>query len=266
MPNPIASSTMRPFIAQFFRLIEQARPPQRADRSAAGTLPARAARFCDAVTLAAGFGWYVFPPMNISLLWDGMDIFWTYDAVDRWMPLSTAQFPDFSARFDEAAPAHLRGCSPPFLSALAEPGTVQIWSGLLARTAPDWSLLVRPPANLPLPGGYVMYEGVVETDRWFGPLFTNIRLTRTDMPVRLRADFQLFQAQPLPRAVYDEAVLSSMSVAPALSNLDDADWTAYHRTVIAPNEESDRALGQFAVGARRRRKGCPYAMASLAAP
>ena len=222
-------------------------------------MPARAARFCDAVTLAAAFGWYIFPPMDISLLWDGMDIFWTYDAVDRWMPLSVAQFPDFSARFDAAAPRHLHSCSPPFLSALAEPGTVQIWSGLLARTAPDWSLLVRPPANLPLPGGYVMYEGIVETDRWFGPLFTNIRLTRTDMPVRLRADFPLFQAQPLPRAVYDEPIMSAMSVVPGPAGLDDADWAAYHRTVIVPNEDPGRALGQFAVGARRRRKACPGA-------
>lgn len=247
--------------AQFFRLIEQARPPQRADRSAAGTLPARAARFCDPVTLAAGFGWYVFPPMDISLLWDGTDMFWTYDEVDRWLPLSIAQFPHFSARFDAAAPAYLQGCSPPFLSALAEPGTVQIWSGLLARTAPDWSLLVRPPANLPLPGGYVMYEGIVETDRWFGPLFTNIRLTRTDVPVRLSADFPLFQAQPIPRSVYDEAVLSAMSVVQSPDDLAEADWAAYQRTVMTPNENPDRPLGQFAVSARRRRKACPYAAA-----
>ena len=262
MPHPTSSgpvhATAQPSTVQFFRIVEQARMPQRADRSAGGTLPARAARFCDAVTLAAAFGWYVFPPMDFSLLWDGADIFWTYDAVDRWMPLSTVQFPNFSARFDAAAPEYLRGCSPPFLSTLAEPGAVQIWSGLLARTAPDWSLLVRAPANLPLPGGYVMYEGIVETDRWFGPLFTNIRLTRTDVPVRLRADFPLFQAQPLPRAVYDEAVMSAMSVVSGPMDLDATDWAAYHRTVIAPNEDPGRPFGQFAVSARRRRKACPY--------
>ncbi len=247
--------------ARFFRLIPEGRPPQRADRSAAGTLPARAARYCDAVTQAAGFGWYVFPPMDVSLLWDGDDVFWTYDAVDRWMLLSAAQFPGFSACFDAVAPAHLQGCAPPFLTALAEPGTVQIWSGLLARTAPDWSLLVRPPANLPLPGGYAMYEGIVETDRWFGPLFINIRLTRTDVPIRLRADFPLFQAQPLPRAVYADGVLGAMSVVPGPSLLAREDWDAYRRTVLTPNLDPERPLGQFAVSARRRRKACPHATA-----
>ena len=250
---------------EFFRLIEEARPPQRADRAAAGTLPTRAARFCDPVTQAAGFGWYVFPPMDIDLLWDGADVFWTYGGVQRWMPLEAAQFPDFSARFDRVAPAASRGYAPPFLTALAEPGAVQIWSGLLARTRPDWSLLLRAPANLPLPGGYALYEGIVEADRWFGPLFTNIRLTRTDVPVRLRADFPLLQAQPLPRHAYAEATLGSMTVAPGLEDLGPAEWADYHATVVRPSQDPDRGPGQFAVASRRRRKACPHVAAAPSA-
>jgi hypothetical protein len=50
--------------ARFYRLIEQARAPRRADRSALGTLPTRAYRYCEAITSAASFGWYVFPPWN----------------------------------------------------------------------------------------------------------------------------------------------------------------------------------------------------------
>ena len=55
---------------------------------------------------------------------------------------------------------------------------MQIWSGLIARTAPEWSLLVRSPVNLARSQGYEHYEGIIETDRWFGPLFTNVRLER----------------------------------------------------------------------------------------
>ena len=118
-------------------------------------------------------------------------------------------FPDFSQTFDDAAPAALRGCAPPFLTALPEPGMVQIWTGLMASTAPGWSMLVRPPANLASPGGYSLYEGIVETDCWFGPLFTNLRLTRTHKPVHLRADFPLLQVQPLPREAYAEQTLNA---------------------------------------------------------
>lgn len=137
-------------IVHFYRLIGEARMPQRADRSAAGTLPMRAYRYCEAVTSATSFGWWVFPPMDLQFLWDGHDIFWRRTGGMDWSPLqSAAQFPDFSACFDAAAPASLIGCSPPFLTALPEPGTLQIWTGLFARTAADWSLLIRAPANLP---------------------------------------------------------------------------------------------------------------------
>jgi hypothetical protein len=248
----------KPAIVRFYRMIETARMPQRADRSAAGTLPMRAVRYCDAVTAASGYGWYVFPPMDLLLLWDGADISWSRDDGATWLPLGAAQFPHFSAAFDRAAPAELRGCAPPFLTALPEPGAVQIWTGLMARTAPDWSLLVRPPANLPLQGGFAMYEGMLESDRWFGPLFTNLRLTRTHSPVRLRADFPLLQVQPIPRAAYGEETQGAMDTVPDLAAFAPADWEDYRRTIVVPNNDPGRPPGQFAVASRKRRAGeCP---------
>ena len=248
---------------RFYRVIESARLPQRADRSAAGTLPTRAFRYCEAITSASGFGWWAFPPMDMTLMWDGRDIFWKYGAVDDWLPLATAQFPDLSQRFDQVAPPALRGCAPPMLTAVPEPGVLQIWTGLFARTAPGWSLLVRAPANLPLPGGYVAYEGIVETDRWFGPLFTNLRLTRTHSPIRLRADFPLLQVQPVPRQLYADAVLNDMHVVPALDAFSADDWADYDISIVAPSSRPNRPFGAYAVEARRQQKSrCPFTGAS----
>jgi hypothetical protein len=197
-------------------------------------------------------------------MWDGQDIFWQSTGWQDWLPLMpAAQFPDFSALFDKAAPASLAGCSPPFLSALPEPGVLQIWTGLMARTAPDWSLLIRAPANLPSPGGYSLYEGIVETDRWFGPLFTNLRLTRTHSPVRLRADFPFLQVQPLPRAAYADATLGSADTTSEMVGLTAADWSDYATTIAIPNKNANRPLGGYAVAARKRARGrCPLAAAA----
>jgi hypothetical protein len=74
-------------IAHFYRVIDEARLPQRADRSAAGTLPTRAYRYCDAVTSAAGFGWWLFPPTDLQFMWDGHDIFWQCTGWEDWLPL-----------------------------------------------------------------------------------------------------------------------------------------------------------------------------------
>ena len=250
-------------IVEFYRLIDEARSPQRADRSAIGTLPMRAARYCDAITSASGFGWFAFPPLDLHLLWDGSDIYWQCPGSEDWLVLMpSAQFPGMVRRFDDAAPQYLRGCSPPFLTALPEPGVLQIWTGLMARTAPDWSLLIRAPANLPAPGGIALYEGIVETDRWFGPVFTNLRFTRSHKPVRLRADFPLAQLQPLPRVAYDHATLDAMTICPDLASMRAVDWEAYYSSVVVPNDDPDRPYGAYTVAARkRRRSSCPYATA-----
>lgn len=237
----------------FHRFVPEARLPQRADRSAAGSLPTRAFRYCEPATTAAAFGYYIFPPIGFSLLWDGHDIKWTFDGAGGWLPLHAAQFPGFRETFDAAAPEEIREYAPPFLGALQEPGLVQVWSGLVARTAPGWSLLVRPPANIPRRGGYELFEGVIETDRWFGPLIFNMRLTKTDAPIDFRPDYPLLQVQPIPRHVYEDATLNNYELVPELTQLTPEDWDDYYETVVRPHVQEHRPRGQYAAAARKRR-------------
>ena len=241
-------------IVTFFRFVPEARMPMRADRAAAGTMPTRAFRHCEAMTSASAFGWYVFPPITFSLMWDGgSEIFWTFKGEDAWFPLRKAQFPGFADYFDERAPADLKSFSPSFLAAFKEPGVVQIWSGLIARTAPHWSLLVRSPANLARSQGYENYEGIIETDRWFGPLFTNVRLTRTNVPVEFTEEYPFLQVQPVHRSTYGSA-LDRFEVVSELGNLSPDDWGSFRNTVVRPNVDPHRMRGQYAVDSRRRRK------------
>lgn len=244
-------------LVRFNQLIPEGLAPQRADRSAGGLLPTRAFRFCEAVTTASAFGWYIFPPRTFSLLWSSEQVVWSYEGADQWFPLGRAQFPGFSATFDQDAPVPVQGYAPPFLAALPEPGVVQVWSGLLARTRPEWSLLLRAPANLPRQGGYDLFEGVVETDRWFGPLFTNVRLTKTDMPITFDANYPLFQAQPLHRSMYDDDLLNDFDCRSGVAALTSEDWTRYAATVIKSSDGALPPLGQNAAEVRRRRRAKP---------
>ena len=74
-------------IVEFFRLIQQTRPAKRAERAAAGYLPSRGLRYCDALTSATGYGYWVFPPLDIRLIWNGEEIFWSYGPDESWLPL-----------------------------------------------------------------------------------------------------------------------------------------------------------------------------------
>jgi hypothetical protein len=246
-------------LIRFFRLYPEARLPKRADRSAGGTIPTRAFRYCEAIASASAFGWYVFPPMNFSLLWDGNSVLWTYDEAEHWYPLGSAQLPGFSDYFDKHAPRDVKSFALPFLNAFVEGDIVQIWTGLMARTAPDWSLLIRPVANLPRSRGYELYEGIIETDRWFGPLFTNIRLTKTDVPIEFRSEIPLLQVQAVPRHVYAAATLDAFDTVPEIADFTAADWDRYRETVVKPSSMPDRPRGQYAVGVRKRSDAaCPF--------
>lgn len=238
----------------FYRFLPGARAPERADRSAAGSLPTRAFRYCEAITTASAFGWYVFPPMTFSLMWDGgTDVHWTFPGADGWYPLTAAQFPDFSALFDEVAPESLRGYSPPFLGAFKDPSGLMLWSGFAARTAPGWSLLIRPPANLAHSLAYESYEGIVETDRWFGPLFTNLKLTRPNVPIEFDANYPILQVQPVERTTYGDA-LENYDVVPDIHDLTPSDWEAFGATIAKPHVEPEQKRGHYAKNVRRRRK------------
>ncbi len=252
---------------EFFRLIQQIRPPKRAERSAAGYLPGRAMRYCDALTSATGYGYWIFPPMDIRLLWNGEQIFWSYGEDETWMPLSgtdsgAVQFPNYAAAFDATAPEALRGYSPPFLTALPELGGVQMWTGLVAKTRPGWSLSVRSPVNLPAVPGVVAWEGIIETDLWFGPLFTIFRITKTDMPVHIRSHIPFVQVQPVPQLAYREEILGSFTCSEA-SDMSSADWDRLGEVLLPdPNPDPSIRQGHYAVMVRKRRM-CPFDPSTL---
>lgn len=257
MSSPIALATAsavppktRP-LAQFIQLVEGGRLPRRADRSVGGTLPVRALRYCEPVSAASAFGWHVFLPRRFQLLWDGNEVFWRMAGLPDFQPLRSVHYPDFEDTFDAIAPEHVRGFAPAFLSASVQAGTVQVWSGSMARTAPGWSLLVRPVANLPRPSGYELYEGIIETDEWLGPLFTNVRLTRTGVPIEFDDDVPFMQVQPLRKGDYDEASLDDYSVAPDARSLTTEDWQCYAETVVKPNSVEDRRRGAYAARVRK---------------
>lgn len=248
-PNPAVT---------FYGAVPGIRAPIRADASVLGTLPARAFQYCEALRAASSFGWYVFSPIDFTLQWDGSEIIWTYRGARAWYRLTSAQFPGFAPRFDRAAPKRLQGFAPPFLSAVPEPGIVQLWTGLFIESAENWSVLVRPPANLPRSLAFDLYEGIIETDRWFGPLFTNLRLIKTDVPIHFSTETPLIQVQPLQRSTYADEVSNRFGIIEGMSQFPAQAWSRYEENIVKPNLEPARAVGAYAAEARRRKRGgCP---------
>ena len=242
----------------FYSAIPGCRAPMRADSAVLGTLPTRGFQYCESLRAASSFGWYVFPPIDFTLQWDGSQVIWTYRGAKAWYPLTSAQFPGYQKVFDHVAPSRLRGFSPPFLTCATEPGIVQVWTGLMIESAADWSVLVRPPVNLPRSSAFDVYEGIVETDRWFGPLFTALRLIKTDVPIQFSTEVPLLQVQPLHRSAYADEVSNDVGLVANPADFTEETWASYERTIVKPNLDPRRPVAAYATSVRRRRKGgCP---------
>jgi hypothetical protein len=131
---------------------------------------------------------------------------------------------------------------------------MQIWPGYLIRTAPGYSLLVRSPINMVSDDACQIMEGIVETDRWFGPLFTNIKLIDTGIPIDFRADQPFLQLIPIHRSEYDDEKLNNFTVHEGFGGLTQDDWQAFERTIVQPSMNPiGRRQGAYAATARKRR-------------
>ena len=121
---------------------------------------------------------------------------------------------------------------------------------------------MRSPVNIPGIPGLVTWEGIVETDVWFGPLFTNFRLTKTDMVVQIRAHVPILQVQPVPQLAYREEILASYACSEA-ADLSSTDWDRLGQ-VLLPHPNPAIRQGEYAVLVRKRRL-CPFDPSGLIA-
>lgn len=225
---------------------------RRAEKSAAGTLPAAAFQYCEAIRTASSFGWYVYPPKDISLVFDGREVFYHED--DQWFPLKATNFEeDFRSYWRSCAPDELGELDPPFMSELFVPGNIQIWSGYFVSTAPGWSLLVRQPANYGARSSFNIYEGIVETDRfrpW--PLFINISLLSTDREIYISKDRPLFQMQPIPQIAYSSEAHQLEQYDSLSAHSNTLDWEGVSQTVRNTTNKDARHPGRYSVETRKR--------------
>ena len=246
---------------RLYRMYGDAIDPLRADKAALGRLPLEAYRYCEPMRTASGYGWYVFPPIDIELRFDGLQLYLREG--EGWTELHEAYSPEFIDIWNSQAPPDLHGAIPPFVRSLSSPrGALQIWSGYLAQTAAGWSLNVRGLPNQFVSHSYCVFEGIVESDVFAPvPLFINLQITSTDTPVHFSRLEPLFQIQPLERKSYAETA-HELVITPGFHTdaqqssgvMTRDEWQAFRKTVHIIGGPEPLHLGDYAVRARKRAK------------
>ena len=133
----------------------------RAEKAGFGQLPARVHK-CEPARSASGFGWYVHLPLDFQVVFDGVDCIISFDEGENYLPLTELWYPNFADRFNALVPENCRGYAPPYVVMTEDHGILQIWTGYIVRTQPDYSVWVRSPVNyLAQTSGYYHLEGII---------------------------------------------------------------------------------------------------------
>jgi hypothetical protein len=239
---------------EFYQVLEGKYLPMKADPSALGSIPTSGYRYCEPVRTSSGFGWYMFLPLELGIIYEDGNVYFSLDGFEtRSLLVDAIQFPGFPTAFDAAAPAGVEGYAPPFVARTNDEDMLQIWTGAFARTRADISLWVRGPVNVWTPSNAQVVEGVVETDWWFGPLFANVRFPKEGVPVVFRKDRPFLQVLPFSRSLSVEFTRSEPTVQRGLEGMADLEWDDYDRTIVK-RLKGPRPPGEYAVMSRRKAK------------
>lgn len=233
-----------------WKIYRDAPEMRRAEKSAAGSLPMSAYQYCEALRAASSLGWYVYPPTDLTLTFDGREAF--YHEAGQWYPIKSEILGQkYISDWNAIAPKNLADMAPPYLSSLFMPGVIQVWSGYFIQTKDDWFSHVRPIANFDNRSAISVYDGIVDTDRfkpW--PLFINLRLVSTNVEIHLSKDVPLFQLQAIPRECLANQEMMIFD-ATNKEGMDQFDWNGVGMTLRDSSQY--RRPGSYAAEFRKRK-------------
>lgn len=262
----MADNGIGPLQIEIYTLYPDVRAPERASGSVRGSLPSRAVQHCPPVTAASGFGWYVYPPVDFALRWDGSATEWSLleeNEPTQWrslaggydvkLPVMDEQIANAPERFRadiDIFEFHDGGVG--FVDADPRgPHNVEIITGTVARTSPGWCLLARGVPNWPHANDHQVLEGLVETDWYRSTIPTIIRLTTAGKIVRFYRNLPLMLLEPVHRTTFAAMGAATLTVGRGLAEWPDDVWAEY----VAMRRERQDPTKRSAYRREQRKQG-----------
>lgn len=238
---------------RFFTLYRDVRAPEPASSTVRGSLPTRANQFCVPILEASRLGWYLYPPIDFALRWDG--------TTSEWSPLvdnEPVAWKSLAGNVDVGLPEkveQLRSTVTDRLETLddllqeggghypmlnADPRALHLIEfsfGIITKTNPGWSLLTRGVPNWPTPRPVDVLEGVTDFDWNCGDLTIILRMRTPNEVARFYRSEPIAVAQPVFRSHMAREIFSEFETTTGLEN-----W-------------SDEVFDQWVASRRRRREG-----------
>jgi hypothetical protein len=193
-----------------------------ADKHLLGEAPPGATKWCGPFTYANKAGWWVYPPMDIDIVYKPPDE-GTYNEKfikDPDCKAENMMFGCFQYRVvneyqhdEEAVIKHMLNPQHKYTNPRrqlysfgeVEMNIANIWTGCIFKTPPNWCLQIRSPINIGPDLPFKIQEGILETDWMQYDVWMNLKFTRYNEWVSLRRNqhYPLAHLVPVNRNSYD---------------------------------------------------------------
>jgi hypothetical protein len=172
-----------------------------AEKTLRGSASTAAMRWCGPFAHANAYGFWVFPPFDLDIVWHGGRSFEhrlesLYTDEDAAV-VSRLQRPEDRYRYTPRKKIE-------FGSTLDS--VVSIWTGCIFQTPPGWGLMIRDPVNINGSAIFRVQEAILETDWMSYDIWINLLFIQQHKWARIRRGEgwpPIAQLVPVPAAAYD---------------------------------------------------------------
>ena len=173
-----------------------------AEKTLRGDAPSAAMRWCGPFAHANAYGFWVFPPVDLDVIWHGgrsfEHRFETLYTDEDASVVSRLQRPEDKYRYVPRRKVE-------FGSTLES--VVSIWTGCIFQTPPGWALMIRNPVNVTASTIFRAQEAILETDWLPYDIWVNLLFVQQEKWARIRRGDgwpPIAQLLPVPKAAYDQ--------------------------------------------------------------
>jgi hypothetical protein len=190
------------FCLRIWRLHPQGAHVCPAEKTLRGDASSAALRWCGPFAHANEYGFWVFPPVDLDVIWHGgrsfEHRFETIYTDDDASVVSRLQRTDDKYRYVPRRKVE-------FGSTLES--VVSIWTGCIFQTPPGWGLMIRDPVNIGASTIFQTQEAILETDWLPYDIWINLLFVQQEKWARIRRSDSwppIAQLLPVPKAAYDQ--------------------------------------------------------------
>jgi len=188
-------------------------------------------KFCKPYSLANSAGWWIYPPIDIDVIYLGNGKFsheikepWgneDFELIKRSLSLEKSEEVEKWCLEKEGRTKFTWGA--------VEPNVMQLWTGCIFKTEPGIVLNMRNPVNMPSKDFKVM-EGIIESDWMFYDIWINLTFEYINKKVELRRNNwpPIAQLVPTTREMYEQ------------------EWDHQERDLYEKTEDSNNILNYWA--------------------